>query len=78
LLADSLGSMLKVSATRQPSIGQNTFVSRIDPEIDYNRRRAAASSPVSPSQSSREAFASPNGGLFERGGAYRDDTLGFM
>lgn len=78
LLADSLGSMLNISSGRQPSIGQNTFVSRIDPEIDYNRRRAVTSSPVSPSQRSYEAFTSPNGGLFERTGSFGGDKSGFM
>lgn len=78
LLADSLGSMLNVSAPRQPSIGHNTFVSRIDPEIDFNRRRAATSSPVSASHGIHEAFSTPNGSLFERDGAFRDDKSRYM
>jgi len=78
LLADSLGSMLNLSANREASLGHNTFVSRIDPEIDFNRRRAA-SSPVPPTRGTHQAFSAPNSVLFDRGGAaFRDDRSGFM
>jgi hypothetical protein len=79
LLADSLGSMLSLSvpapeqATRHPSLGNNTFVSRIDPEVDFNRRRAATSSPLSPSL--HGALAAPNSSIFEHGGTFQNDAF---
>ena len=77
LLADSLGSMLNISANREASLGHNTFVSRIDPEVDFNRRRAATSSPVSPSYGIYDALSAPDCALFERG-ALRDDKSRYM
>jgi hypothetical protein len=58
---------------REPSVGNNTFVSRIDPEVDYNRRRAATSSPLSPSLS--EVLSAPNSTYFEHGGVFRNDVF---
>jgi hypothetical protein len=67
LLAENLRSILNQSGARGESetfLGQNAFVSRIDPELDFNNRNTSAASPmsrfstISPSQNSHETFPS--------------------
>jgi hypothetical protein len=73
LLADSLRSILNLSGARDESdstLGQNAFVSRIDPELDFNHNTAvsptARFSTISPSQGSLETFPSTDNSPLER------------
>jgi hypothetical protein len=75
LLAENLISILNLSGARGESdtpLGQNAFVSRIDPELDCTIRSTSTVSPmsrfptISPSQNSHETFSTKENSPFER------------